>query len=82
MVSSVSFGHAAAKPGVGDGESPPTSSDSRVSDHLRDGSAQETRGIANRLTFESQFDARELRIPSKRAEVSAYLTTQTRSSTP
>jgi hypothetical protein len=82
MVSSVSFGHAATNPKVGGGESLPTSSGSRVSDHLRDGLAHETRGIANLLTFESRFDARELRIPSEGVGVGAYPTTQTRSSIP
>jgi hypothetical protein len=82
MVNSVSFGHAVANPGVGDGESLPTSSDPRVPDHLRDRLDHETREIANRLTFESRFDARELIIPSERVDVGGYRTTQTRSSTP
>jgi hypothetical protein len=82
MVSSVSFGHTATNPEVGGRESSPASSDHKVSNHLRDGLAHETRGIANRLTFESRFDARELRIRSEGVLAFAYLTTQTRSSTP
>ena len=82
MVNSVSFGHAVTNPGVGEGESLPTSGDLRVPDHLLDRLAHETREIANRLTFESRLDARELRIPSERVDVGGYLTTRTRSSTP
>jgi hypothetical protein len=83
MVSSVSFGHAATNPKVGDrdGESPPASSDPGVLDHSRDGLAHETRGIANRLTFEFRFDARELRIPSEGVGGGVYPTGQIRSST-
>ena len=82
MVSSVSFGHAATNPGVGGSESPPASGDPKVSNHLRDGLVHETRGIANRLTFESRVDARELRIESEGIFVFMYLSTQTKSSTP
>ena len=82
MVSSVSFGHVATNPEIVGGESSPTSSDPKVSNHLRDGLAHETRGIANRLTLEFRFDARELRIESEGISVVIYLTTQTKSSTP
>ena len=80
MVNSVSFGHTATNPGVGDGESLSTRSDPRAPDRLRDRLDHETREIVNRLTFESRFDARELRIVSERMNVGVYLTTQTRSS--
>ena len=81
-VSSVSFGHKATNPEDGGSESSPASSDPKVSNHLRDGLAHESRGIANRLTFESRLDARELRIESEGIFAFLCLGTQTKSSTP
>ena len=59
-----------------------TSSDPKVSNHLLDGLAHETRGVANHSTFESRLDARELRILSEGIFVFIHLTTRTTSSTP
>jgi hypothetical protein len=51
-----------------------------MSNHIRGGSAHETKGIANRLTFESRFDARELKFSSEGVGVGVYQTMQTKSS--
>jgi hypothetical protein len=83
MVSSVSLGHAATNPEVRGNESPPASGDPKVLNHLLDGLTHKVQGIANRLIFESRFDAKELGIPSGGIFVLTYSTTQTtRSSTP
>jgi hypothetical protein len=81
-VSSVSLGHTATNPRVGDDESLLTFSDLGAPEHVPDGLTHEIKGIANRLTFESRLCTRELRILSERIVVFIYLTTQTTSSTP
>ena len=80
MVSSVSLGQTATNPEVRDSEPPPTSGGPKVPNHLLDGLAHETRGIVNRLTFESWLDARESRILSEGISVVISLTTQAKSS--
>ena len=60
-VSSVSLGHAATNPEAGDSQSPLSPQDPRALNRLRDGLTHETRGIANRLTFESRQNGRDPR---------------------
>ena len=78
-VSSASLGHAATNPEVGGSRSSFSPHDPTVLDYSRDGLGHRVRGIANRLTFESRLDARDLRNPAE--NIAPRVTLQATSST-